>query len=59
MVLLLDGNSKHVQSWGKIGLYGKKIQFETALDLIEHPKQIKKQRLNLTGTLISELPSNI
>ena len=42
MVLILDGNSEHVEHvLGKIGLFGKKIQFVTALDLSRCLKQIK------------------
>ena len=37
----------------------KKIRFVTALDLIECLREIKKMRLLLTCTPISELPSNI
>ena len=40
MLPLLDGNSEHVaHSLRKIGLFGKKIRFETALDLIKFLRQ--------------------
>ena len=43
----------------EIGISEKKIRFVTDVDLIKCLKQIKHQRLLLTCTPISELPSNI
>ena len=39
MVLVLDGNLEHV-AWRKIGIFGGKIQFVNALDLIKCLKQV-------------------
>ena len=59
MVLILDGNLGHVaHSSRKIGLFGEKIRFVTALDLNKCLKLIKEQRLLLTCAHISELHSN-
>ena len=59
-VLILNCTSEHVANQKKIDLFReKKIQFVTALDLIECLKQIKYQRLLLTYPPISELPPNI
>ena len=44
---------------GKICLFGGKIRFVTALDLIKFLEQIRQQRLLLTCATISELPYHI
>ena len=44
---------------GKIGLFGEKNLFISALDHIKCHKQIKWQRLHPTCAPIAELPSSI
>ena len=57
---LLDGNSEFdAHARKKKGLFGEKIQFVTALDIIKCLKDIKWQRLLHMCAPISELPSNI
>ena len=43
----------------KKGVFGKKIRFVTALDLIKFLERIKEQGWLLTCALISELPYNV
>ena len=59
MVLISDGKTEHVSyALRKIGLFGKKIRFFTALDLTNCLKQIKLQRLLLTFAPNAALPNN-
>ena len=56
VVLILDGNTEHVaHALRKIGLFGEKIRFATALDLID----CRSNKLLLTYTPISKLSYTI
>ena len=60
MVLIVHVNAEHVaHTRRKIWLFGEKIRFFTALDRIKCLKQTKEQRLLVSFSPISELPSEI